>query len=86
MSAILNSLTPLNTLMIGILVYKIDFQRRQIYGVIIGLIGSILLVLNGAANHPEQNYNYAILLVIASIMYAMNVNFIKMYLCLPYIL
>lgn len=79
-SAILNSLTPLHTLLLGILIYKIDFQRRQIYGVIIGLIGSVLLVLNGAANHPEQNYNYAILLVIASIMYAMNVNFIKMYL------
>jgi drug/metabolite transporter (DMT)-like permease len=79
-SAILNSLTPLNTLMLGILIYKIDFQRRQIYGVIIGLLGSGLLILNGAANHPEQNYNYVVLLVIASIMYAMNVNFIKMYL------
>lgn len=79
-SAILNSLTPLNTLLLGILLFKIDFQRRQIYGVFIGLIGSALLILNGAANHPEQNYNYAILLVIASICYAMNVNFIKMYL------
>ena len=79
-SAILNSLTPLNTLMLGIIIYKIDFQRRQIYGVIIGLIGSALLVLNGAANNPEQNYNYAILLILASIMYALNVNFIKMYL------
>lgn len=79
-SAILNSLTPLNTLVIGILIYKIDFQRRQIYGVIIGLIGSALLVLNGAANHPEQNYSYAILLIIASIIYALNVNFIKTYL------
>ena len=79
-SAILNSLTPLNTLVLGILLFKIDFQRRQIYGVFIGLIGSALLILNGAVNHPEQNYNYAILLVIASICYAMNVNFIKMYL------
>lgn len=79
-SAILNSLTPFHTLILGIVIYKIDFQRRQIYGVIIGLIGSVLLVLNGAANHPDQNYNYALLLIIASIMYAMNVNFIKMYL------
>lgn len=79
-SAILNSLTPLNTLLLGILLFKIDFQRRQIYGVFIGLIGSALLILNGAVNHPEQNYHYAILLVIASICYAMNVNFIKMYL------
>ena len=79
-SAILNSLTPLNTLVLGILLFKIDFQKRQIYGVAIGLIGSALLILNGAANHPEQDYSYAVLLIIASICYALNVNFIKLYL------
>lgn len=79
-SAILNSLTPLNTLILGILLFKIDFQKRQIYGVVIGLIGSALLILNGAANHPEQDYSYAVLLIIASICYALNVNFIKMFL------
>lgn len=79
-SAILNSLTPLNTLLLGILLFKIDFQKRQIYGVAIGLIGSALLILNGAANHPEQDYSYAVLLIFASICYALNVNFIKIYL------
>jgi drug/metabolite transporter (DMT)-like permease len=79
-SAILNSLTPLNTLVLGIILFKIDFQRRQIFGVFIGLMGSALLIFNGAANHTGQNYNYAALLVIASVCYAMNVNFIKMYL------
>jgi drug/metabolite transporter (DMT)-like permease len=79
-SAILNSLTPLNTLLLGILLFKIDFQRRQIYGVFFGLVGSALLILNGAATHPEQNYSYAILLIIASVCYALNVNFINRYL------
>ena len=79
-SAILNSLTPLNTLVLGIILFKIDFQRRQIFGVFIGLMGSALLIFNGVANHTGQNYNYAALLVIASVCYAMNVNFIKMYL------
>lgn len=79
-SAILNSLTPLNTLILGILVFGLNFKRSQIFGVAIGLIGSLLLVFNGAANHPEQNYYYAILVVIASVSYAVNVNFIKKYL------
>lgn len=79
-SAILNSLTPLNTLIIGILLFNIDFQRRQIFGVFIGLAGSILLIWNGAVSNPDQNYNYAILLVLASICYALNVNLIKTYL------
>ena len=79
-SSILNSLTPLNTLIFGVLVFGLDFKRTQIYGVIIGLIGTFLLIWNGAVNHPNQNYYYTILIVIASICYALNVNFIKKYL------
>lgn len=79
-SAILNSLTPLNTLLLGMLFFGLNFQRRQIIGVLIGLAGSLLLILNGAANHPEQNYWYAILVIIASVCYATNVNLIKRHL------
>lgn len=79
-SSILNSLTPMNTLLIGILIFKLDFKRIQLLGIFIGLIGSALLILNGAANHPEQNYYYAILILIASMCYATNVNLIKKYL------
>jgi len=79
-SAILNSLTPLNTFIVGILIFSINFQRRQVFGVFVGFIGSLILVLNGASNNPEQNYYYAILLIIASLCYAVNVNLIKIYL------
>jgi len=79
-SSILNSLTPLNTLILGAVVFGLDFKRTQIFGVIVGLIGTMLLILNGAAHHPNQNYWYTILVLIASVCYAMNVNFIKKYL------
>lgn len=79
-SSILNSLTPLNTLVLGTLVFGVSFQRRQVWGVFIGLVGSLLLVFNGAMNHPDQNYYYAILVIIASICYAINVNLIKRFL------
>jgi len=79
-SSILNSLTPLNTLIFGILAFGLSFRRAQIFGVIIGLIGTFLLIINGALHHPEQNYYYAILVLIASICYAINVNLIKKYL------
>jgi drug/metabolite transporter (DMT)-like permease len=79
-SSILNSLTPLNTLVLGILAFGIQFKRTQIFGVIIGLIGTLLLIFNGAMNHPNQNYYYTILVVIASVCYATNVNLIKKYL------
>jgi drug/metabolite transporter (DMT)-like permease len=79
-TSILNSLTPLNTLVLGSLVFGISFQRRQLWGVFIGLVGSLLLVFNGAMNHPNQNYYYAILVIIASVCYAINVNLIKRFL------
>ena len=79
-TAILNSLTPLNTLVLGMLAFGIPFKRNQFIGICIGLLGSILLVFNGASNHPEQNYYYALLVIIASICYATNVNLIKKYL------
>lgn len=79
-TAILNSLTPLNTLVIGVFIFGMQSQRRQIFGVFIGLIGCLLLVFNGAMSHPEQNYYYAILVVVASLCYAINVNLIKKYL------
>ena len=79
-SAILNSLTPMNTLLIGISFFGLTFKRGQIIGVLIGLIGSILLVYNGAINNPNQNYFYAIFIIIASLCYATNVNLIKKHL------
>lgn len=79
-SSILNSLTPLNTLVLGVLVFGLEFKRSQVFGVIIGLFGSSLLILNGAIHHPEQNYYYSILVLIASICYATNVNLIKKHL------
>ncbi len=79
-SAILNSLTPLNTLLVGMFFFGLDVQRRQIFGVIIGFIGCVLLVLFGDGENTTENYYYAILIVIASVFYGINVNLIKKYL------
>jgi drug/metabolite transporter (DMT)-like permease len=79
-SAILNSLTPLNTLLVGLFFFGLDVQRRQIFGVIIGFVGCALLVLSGSEANTTENYYFAILIVIASIFYGINVNLIKKYL------
>lgn len=79
-SAVLNSLTPLNALILGILFFGLAFQRNQFIGIVIGLAGSLILILSGAAHHPEQNYFYALFVVVATLCYAANVNFIKKYL------
>ena len=79
-SSILNSLTPLFALIFGILFFKVDVQRRQIFGVIIGFIGCVLLILFGEGENTTENYSYALLVVLASVFYGINVNLIKKYL------
>lgn len=78
--SILNSLTPLNTLLVGALFFGFSFLRKQFLGVMIGLTGALMLILKGAELNPEQNYSFAFLIVMASIGYAFNVNIIKKHL------
>jgi len=78
--SILNSLTPLNTLLVGTFFFGFSFLRKQFIGVIIGLIGALFLILKGAELNPGQNYIYALFVVIASIGYAFNVNILKKHL------
>jgi drug/metabolite transporter (DMT)-like permease len=75
--SILNSLTPLNTLLVGLAIFKIGSTKRQMLGVIIGFIGTALLILKGADLNPNQNYLFAGFVIISTIMYAANVNIIK---------
>ena len=79
-ASIMNSLVPLNTILLGFAVFKIASTRRQVLGVIIGFIGTALLILKGAELNPHQNYMYAGFVILSTIMYAANVNIIKRHL------
>lgn len=79
-SGILNSLTPLYTLLLGILAFGLTFQRNQVFGVLLGLTGCLMLVVGGNSGNGGTNYLYAFLVVIATLCYALNVNLIKKYL------
>lgn len=76
-SAILNSLTPINTLLIGLFFFGISVQKRQIIGVTLGLLGSLLLVYFSKSTATNNNYYYILLLAIASLSYGINANLIK---------
>ncbi|MEZ4858490.1 MAG: EamA family transporter [Flavobacteriaceae bacterium] len=79
-ASILNSLTPLATVVVGISLFGIGSTKRQILGVFIGLIGTVLLILAGAEFNSNQKYSFSILIIIATIGYALNVNIIKKHL------
>lgn len=79
-TSILNSLTPFNTFIVGILGFGLTFKKQQLIGISIGLLGTITLILKGAEMNPNQNYWFSLLVVFASIGYALNVNMVKKYL------
>jgi drug/metabolite transporter (DMT)-like permease len=79
-ASILNSLTPLNTLIFGFFFFKMSFNKNQLLGVVIGLLGTLMLIVSGSNLNPDQNYWFSIFVLIASVCYAFNVSIIKTYL------
>ena len=79
-ASILNSMTSLNALIVATLFFGVVFERIQLVGVLIGLVGTTLLILESSSLNPNQNYWYAIFVLTASLGYAFNVNIIKHYL------
>lgn len=75
--SILNSTTPLLSMILGILIFKAPFMKRKFVGVIVGLVGTTALILGGAAVNPDQNYWYSLLVILASLFYGFNANIIK---------
>jgi len=79
-ASILNSIVPLNTIIIGLVLFGIKSTKRQIIGVLLGFFGAYQLILSGINLNPDQNYFYSGLVIICSFLYAFNVNIIKKYL------
>ena len=79
-AAILNSLTPLATLIIVVVFYKFIIDSKQILGVIIGLFGSFLLIYEGSTINPDQNFLFVGFIITASVCYATSVNMLKAHL------
>ena len=82
LNGILNSITPLFTLVFGVILFKQKTNLKAISGVLLGLIGAsgLIILSNGTNNSLSGDYYYAILPVIGSACYALNINLIKNYL------
>ena len=79
-AGILNSLTPLFTLVLGLIFYGSSLVWGKVLGVVIGLIGAIFLVFFGEANAYQSNIWFSVLIVLATICYATSSNTVGYYL------
>jgi drug/metabolite transporter (DMT)-like permease len=72
----LNAVTPLSTLLIGWLIYRVPVAKSKLWGILIGLAGCILLFMQKAfdsVHHP----GWAGLVLVATLCYGWNVHLVK---------
>jgi drug/metabolite transporter (DMT)-like permease len=79
LAGFLNALTPIFTIIIGMLFFQQVFQRHKFAGVLIGLAGMLLLLLaKGSVN--MQYLSYASFALVATIFYGLNINLVSRHL------
>ena len=76
-TGIMNSLTPICTLLIGVFFFQQTFRRQSIVGIVLGLIGTVILILAGSGGAIQDLNLYALLVILACLFYATNLNYIK---------
>lgn len=79
LAGILNALTPLFTLLLGVMFFSMKVSFQRYLGVFIGFIGLSLLFL-AKGNITISYISYASLVLLATLFYGLNVNLVSRYL------
>ena len=79
-SPIITTVTPINTLIIGIIFFSLTFTTKQLLGLFVGLVGSILLLYEAKETNSDTNIFYSFFVFMTTVGYAASVNLIKKYL------
>ncbi len=77
LAGVLNSLTPLFTLLLGVAFFKMDFTRSKVLGVTLGLAGAFILILFNSKSAVSGNAFFAGLCALATVCYAINANVVN---------
>ncbi len=77
LAGILNSLTPLFTLIVGLLLYKSSAKWINVVGLLMGFAGALGLMWNGNMDILKGINFFALFVVAATICYGININEVK---------
>ncbi len=77
LAGMLNTITPIFTVLIGAFIFKQKFKNLTIAGVLLGLVGALTLMFARSGGSLGSLNIFALLIVIACIFYGSNLNFIK---------
>ena len=76
-AAVLNGMTPLFTLLTGLVFFRSKLKIKKLLGIILGFVGTLVLVSNELTINTGPKSWYSYLVVLAAFCYAINVNLIK---------
>jgi drug/metabolite transporter (DMT)-like permease len=77
LTGMLNSLTPLFTLLLGVILFRTKTRLVNAIGIMIGFVGAIGLLTVGKSEDMNNNLLFGFYVVLATICYALSVNIIK---------
>ena len=86
LAGVLNSLTPLFTLILGVSFFHMQLNRRKTAGVLLGLSGAAILIFFSSDGHGHGNGGggsnafFAGLCALATVCYAINANVVSKFL------
>ena len=78
LAGILNSLTPMFTIIVGVVFFKVQTSMVKVIGMVIGFIGLSILLAAGK-DVSFHNLSYASLVLLATLFYGINVNIVGRY-------
>lgn len=76
-TGMLNSFTPVFTVIIGALVFKVKLSGMQQVGMLIGTVGIVLLMFFGKSLSFKGDWSHIFSVVLATFCYAVSLNTIK---------
>lgn len=76
-AGMLNSFTPIFTLILGFLLFSQNLKKHQVLGTIIGTMGACFLILAGKNSSLEGNWSHIFAIIIATFLYGLSLNTIK---------
>ena len=79
-AGVLNSLTPIFVLLIGIVFFKSDYTRTKVLGIITGFAGTIGLILFTHSGDGNTQAQFALLIVIGTMMYGLSNQILQRFL------
>jgi drug/metabolite transporter (DMT)-like permease len=77
LAGMLNSFTPIFTILLGLLIFQQRLNSYQYIGVSIGTVGIILLVLSGKQSSLSGDTTHILAVIAATLLYAISLSTIK---------